>query len=73
MRLLNTYTVVLRPDNNGTFVANVPAIKGCQAWGQTPEEAQAELNNVFEMIRAEYQEAGQALPANVEMAVAYAC
>ena len=62
MRSLKNYTVVLRPDDNGTFVAYVPAIAGCHAWGQTTEEAQAELVHVFEMIRDEYQEAGQELP-----------
>jgi len=57
MRSLNHYTVVLRPDSNGTFVANVPAIAGCHAWGKTPGEAQVELALVFEMIRDEYREA----------------
>lgn len=72
MRLLNSYTIVLRPDSNGTFVAYVPAIEGCHAWGQTSEEAQAELVHVFEMIRDEYREAGQELPDDVEVAVAHA-
>ncbi len=31
MRSLHDYTVVLRPDDNGTFVAYVPAIDGCHA------------------------------------------
>ncbi len=62
MRSLKNYTVVLRPDNNGTFVAYVPAIVGCHAWGETTEEAQAELIHVFELILEEYQAAGQALP-----------
>lgn len=53
MRSLKNYTVVLRPDDNGTFVAYVPAIAGCHAGGQTVEEAQAELVNVFEMIHEE--------------------
>ena len=69
MRSLKNYTVVLRPDNNGTFVAYIPAIAGCHAWGQTTEEAQAELVLVFEMIRDEYREAGQELPEDVEVAV----
>jgi predicted RNase H-like HicB family nuclease len=69
MRSLKNYTVVLRPDDNETFVAYVPAINGCQAWGQTIEEAQSELVYVFEMIQDEYQEAGQELPADVEVAV----
>ncbi len=59
MRTLENYTVVLRPDDNGTFVAYVPAIEGCHALGQTPNEARAELINVFEMIRDEYQEEGK--------------
>lgn len=33
------------------------------------EEAQAELVHGFEMIRDEYQEAGQELPEDVEVAV----
>ena len=72
MRSLKNYTVVLRPDDNGTFVAYVPAIAGCHAWGQTTEEAQAELIQVFEMIREEYQGAGQELPKDVEVAVTHA-
>ncbi len=62
MRSLESYAVVLRPDNNGIFVAYVPAITGCHAWGKTTEEAQIELVYVFEMIRDEYQQAGQELP-----------
>jgi len=71
MRSLKNYTVVLRPDDNGTFVAYVPAIAGCHAWGQTVEDTQAELINVFEMIRDEYQAANQNLPEDAEVAVTY--
>jgi predicted RNase H-like HicB family nuclease len=72
MSSLESYTVVLRPDDNGTFVAYVPAIEGCHAWGQTSEEARAELVNVFDMIRDEYAEEGRSLPNDVELAVANA-
>ena len=58
---LADYTVVVRPDDT-TFVAYVPAIEGCHAIGATPEEARAELDNVFAMIREEYGESGQVLP-----------
>ncbi len=54
MKSLQDYTIVLRPDDNGTFVAYIPAIPGCHAWGRTPDEARAELLNVFEMIQAEF-------------------
>lgn len=50
MKSLQNYTIVIRPDDNGTFVAYVPAISGCFAWGKTPDEARAELVFVFEMI-----------------------
>jgi predicted RNase H-like HicB family nuclease len=70
--MLESYTIVLRPDDNGTFVAYVPAIAGCHAWGNTTEEAQAELLHVFDMIRDEYQAAGRELPRDVELAVTHA-
>ncbi len=38
MSRLEDYTLVIRPDDNGTYVAYVPAIEGCHAWGQTPDE-----------------------------------
>ena len=73
MPSLESYTVVLRPDDNVTFVAYVPAIEGCHAWGQTQEEARTELVNVFEMIRDEYVDEGKSLPDDVEIAIAHAC
>ncbi|MGJ5675269.1 MAG: type II toxin-antitoxin system HicB family antitoxin [Nostochopsis sp.] len=48
MKSLQDYTIVTRPDDNSTFVAYVPAIPGCHAWGQTSDEARAELVYVFE-------------------------
>lgn len=72
MKSLQDYTTVIRPDDNGTFVAYVPAISGCHAWGQTPDEARAELVYVFEMIQEEYQEQGYSLPEDVELVIANA-
>ncbi|MEH1907731.1 MAG: type II toxin-antitoxin system HicB family antitoxin [Nostoc sp.] len=72
MKSLQNYTTVIRPDDNGTFVAYVPAIPGCHAWGQTPDEAHTELISVFEMIQEEYKEQGRSLPGNVELVIANA-
>ncbi len=72
MRILHQYTVVIRPDDNGTFVAYVPAILGCHAVGRTPAEAQAELAQVFEMIAEEYSQEGRALPPDVPALIANA-
>lgn len=72
MKSLQDYTTVIRPDNNGTFVAYILAISGCHAWGQTPDEARAELVYVFEMIQEEYEEQGRSLPEDVELVIANA-
>ena len=71
-KTLADYTVVTRPDDNGTFVAYVPAIDGCHAWGRTAEEARAELAAVFDMLIEEYAEKGRPLPRDVEVTVARA-
>jgi predicted RNase H-like HicB family nuclease len=72
MYRLHDYTVVTRPDDNGTFVAYVPAIPGCHAMGNTPEEANSELAAVFDMIVEEYAEKGRPLPPDVRSLVAHA-
>lgn len=56
MKNINNYTIIVRPDDNGTYVAYIPAIKGCHAWGETPENARLELNHVFEMMRIYFLE-----------------
>ena len=73
MKRLYDYTMILRPDDNGTFMAFVPAIPGCHAWGRTPEEAQIELLNVFDMIREEHEEEGRMLPEDIDVKAVYAC
>ena len=71
-RSLFDYTVVSRRDDNGSFVAHVPAIPGCHALGASAAEAQTALADVYEMIAEEYAERGDALPADVELTVAHA-
>ena len=72
MKTLFDYHVVCHRDDNGSYVAYVPAIDGCHAVGKTPEEAQHELHNVFDMISEEHAERGQPLPDDVELTVAHA-
>ena len=64
-KALDRYTIVIRPDDNGTFVAYLPAIPGCHAVGRTAAEAQTELANVFSMFVEEYAEEGRPLPPDV--------
>lgn len=58
------YKIVLYRQENGAWVAEIPAIGGCYALMKTREEALAELPNVFSMIEEEYREKGQKLPAD---------
>jgi len=73
MKRLCDYTIIIRPEDNCTFAVYVPAIAGCHAWGKTPDEAQAELINVFEMIQEEYKEEGRLLPEDVDVKAIHAC
>ena len=59
---LDDYKTVLYRQEDGSWIAEVPAISGCYALMQTREEALSELAHVFEMIASEYQEKGQPLP-----------
>ena len=59
---LDAYKIVLYRQDDGSWVAEVPAISGCYALMATREEALAELGHVFDMIAQEYQERGTPLP-----------
>lgn len=50
MYRLRVCAVVTRPDDNGPFVAYVPAIPGCHTLGKTPEEANSELVAAVDMM-----------------------
>jgi predicted RNase H-like HicB family nuclease len=58
------YKVVLYRQQDGSWVAEIPAIAGCYALMETREAALAELSNVFGMIAEEYRERGLALPSD---------
>lgn len=62
MMAFDLYDVVCHSDDS-TYVASIPAIAGCHAVGASPAEARSELENVFEMIREEFEERGEPLPA----------
>jgi predicted RNase H-like HicB family nuclease len=54
--------VVFYRQDDGSWVAEIPAIAGCYALMPTRESALDELGNVFEMIIEEYEEKGVRLP-----------
>ena len=61
---LDRYKIVLYSQEDGSWVAEIPAISGCYTLMPTREQALEELNGVFKMISEEYQEKGLALPAD---------
>jgi predicted RNase H-like HicB family nuclease len=61
---MKNYKTVLYRQDDGSWVAEVPAIAGCYALMDTRELALAELNKVFAMIAGEYHQKGLSLPAD---------
>lgn len=59
---LHHYKTVLYRQEDGSWVAEIPAISWCHALMPTLEEALAELTKVFETIAEEYHEKGMPLP-----------
>ena len=59
---LDAYKIVLYRQDDGSWVAEVPAISGCYALMATRGAALAELGRVFDTIAEEYQERGVPLP-----------
>lgn len=64
MRRPEDYKTILCRQEDGSWVADVPAIPGCYALMPTREQALAALSNVFRMIAEEYSEKGTVLPAD---------
>ena len=59
---VENYKIVLYRQEDGSWVAEIPAISGCYALMPTREEALEELKPVFQMISEEYWERGLVLP-----------
>jgi predicted RNase H-like HicB family nuclease len=61
---LEDYKTILYRQEDGSWVAEIPAIPGRYALMDTREAALAELTQVFQMIADEYREKGLSLPAD---------
>lgn len=61
---LENYKTILYRQEDGSWVAEIPAVPGCYALMETREAALAELTQVFRMIELEYREKGLKLPAD---------
>jgi antitoxin HicB len=56
------YPIVIYPCEEGGYVAEVPALKGCLAQGETLQEALAELITVTTLWIETAEKHGQSLP-----------
>jgi predicted RNase H-like HicB family nuclease len=62
--VIENYKTVLYRQEDGSWVAEIPAIPACYALMPSREEALAELALVFEMIEDSYRRKGLSLPAD---------
>jgi predicted RNase H-like HicB family nuclease len=61
---IEDYKTILYRQEDGSWVAEIPAVPGCYALMPTREEALAELSSVFEMIAEEYRVKCIPMPAD---------
>ena len=52
-------------DTEDMYMAEIPALPGCRAWGETPELALDYIESVAEGFIASYRRRGKPLPAEV--------
>jgi predicted RNase H-like HicB family nuclease len=55
---LQDYKTVFYRQEDGSWVAEIPALPGCYALMDTRQAALSELNSVFGMVAEEYREKG---------------
>jgi predicted RNase H-like HicB family nuclease len=61
---IDNYKTILYRQENGAWVAEIPAIPGSYALMETRQAALAEISKVFQMIAEEYREKGKSLPTD---------
>ncbi|MCH7737682.1 MAG: type II toxin-antitoxin system HicB family antitoxin [Chloroflexi bacterium] len=68
MKLYKLSLVIHQPSDatEDRYMAEVPALPGCRAWGDTPTEVMENLQSVAAGFIASYRDRGDPLPAEVE-------
>ena len=54
------------PETEDKYMAEVPALPGCRAWGDTPTEVMENLQSVAAGFIDSYKSSGDPLPPEVE-------
>ncbi len=71
MKLYKLRFVLKGPDDEGErpYLAEVSALPGCRAWGDSAEEAMGNLQSVATAFLQSYQEKGDPLPQEIDDAL----
>ncbi|HMD06804.1 MAG TPA: type II toxin-antitoxin system HicB family antitoxin [Candidatus Acidoferrum sp.] len=56
------YTVVLQRENDGRYVATVPALPGCVSQGDSREEALKNIEEAIELYLEDVKATGEPIP-----------
>ncbi len=68
MRLYKLPVVLYEPseDTEDKYMAEVPILSGCRAWGDSPSQALENLHNVARAFIQSYKEQNDPLPPEVD-------
>ena len=71
MKLYRLPVVLYEPseDTENKYMAEVPILPGCRAWGDTPAQVLQNLQSVASAFIESYRKMGDTLPPGVEAAV----
>jgi antitoxin HicB len=67
MSLSLTYKVLLKPEPEGGFTVNVPALPGCVTYGETLEEAKVNAQEAIELYVESLKEHGEDIPTDIDV------
>ncbi|MBI2855935.1 MAG: type II toxin-antitoxin system HicB family antitoxin [Chloroflexi bacterium] len=71
MKLYRLPAVLFEPseETESKYMAEVPALPGCRAWGDTAADALGNLQSVAAAFIDSYKDRGDSLPPDVEVAL----
>jgi predicted RNase H-like HicB family nuclease len=61
---IGNYKTVMYCQDDGSWVAEIPAVSGCYALMASRDAALAELTRVLALVAEEYRQKGQPLPSD---------
>jgi antitoxin HicB len=67
MSLSLTYKVLLKPEPEGGFTVNVPALPGCITYGETLDEAKINAQEAIELYIESLKEHGEDIPTDIDV------